>query len=319
MVNPDPTGGLSSFESLLLARGIYDGAQLSPNTERGYSYDWRTFERWAAARGIEPLPASADAVSLFCVDLLSRGRKTSAVARLVAGIAHKHRVCQHPIGWNQRVYQILRGARRLRPETLRQSTPFTIGDIHDLSVMLAGVGDVRATRNRAIIVSGFCSAVRASSLVALELADVEFEPRGTILHIRRSKTDQEGRGYLIGLPLGKHPETCATRVLREWVGIRGTWRGPLFTHLRKAGAINHGLHPEHICEIVQRSLMRLNRDWRGYGSHSLRSGLVTAAGEGNVELLRIAAQTGHRNLAVLRRYFRRRDVFRGNCLADLDL
>jgi hypothetical protein len=46
---------------------------------------------------------------------------------------------------------------------------------------------------------------------------------------------------------------------------------------------------------------------------------VTAAGEKNCSELAIAAQTGHRTLAMVRRYFRRRDVFRSNVLSMLDL
>lgn len=314
-----PRDALASFEALLIERGKFYNALLSPITQRGYSYDWKAWEKWCTARGFNPLPATPESISLYAVDALAKHRKTSTVARLIAGINHTHRQQGYPVEWNVHVQQLLRGARRLRHESLVQSIPLTVEDVRQMAVALAATGSIRDLRNRALILTGFCSALRSNSLAALELADLEFEARGAILHVRRSKTDQEGHGRLIGLPYGKHPETCVVRGLQDWVKARGSFRGPLFCHVRNAGGIAQALHPETIGSIVQAALRLIGRDPAGYGGHSLRSGLVTAAGDNDVELLRIAGQTGHRNMSVLKGYFRRRDVFRGNVLASIDL
>jgi site-specific recombinase XerD len=58
---------------------------------------------------------------------------------------------------------------------------------------------------------------------------------------------------------------------------------------------------------------------RRYGGHSLRSGFITAAGELGAGELLIASQSGHKNMQVLRRYFRRSELFRANAGAVLDL
>ena len=49
-------------------------------------------------------------------------------------------------------------------------------------------------RDRALILLGFAGALRRSELVALTVADVARHPKGIVLTIRRSKTDQAGEG-----------------------------------------------------------------------------------------------------------------------------
>lgn len=49
---------------------------------------------------------------------------------------------------------------------------------------------------------GFAGAFRRSELVGLNVDDLEHVRQGIILRLRRSKTDQQGRGEKIGIPLG---------------------------------------------------------------------------------------------------------------------
>lgn len=311
--------GLATLEALYTERGRIERALLAPLTQSGYANDWRAFARWCKMWDLDSLPASPDTVTLFAVDLLSRGRKTSTVRRLVSGVTHVHRREGKPVEWTGRIDDLLAGARRLQPETLEQSAPLTIEVLREMSAKLAADNTARSLRNRAILVTGFCSALRSASLVDLQLADVEFEPRGVLLHIRKEKNDQAGKGRMIGLPAGKHPETSAPGCLRDWVARRTSFAGALFTHVKKGAGVAHALTPEHIGIIVKRSLIRISRDPVGFSSHSMRAGVVTAAGEANISELIIARTTGHRDLAMVRRYFRRRDAFHAALCSLLDL
>lgn len=52
--------------------------------------------------------------------------------------------------------------------------------------------------------------MRASELVGPRGDDIEAALEGFILHLRRSKTDQEGKGRKIGIPLGRTCQCPAT-------------------------------------------------------------------------------------------------------------
>jgi hypothetical protein len=60
-------------------------------------------------------------------------------------------------------------------------------------------------RDRAILLLGFAGAFRRSELVALDVTDLEFCDGGMRVHIRRSKTDQEGAGDTIAIVCERRP------------------------------------------------------------------------------------------------------------------
>ena len=74
-----------------------------------------------------------------------------------------------------------------------------------------------------------------------------------------------------------------------------------------------------VARIVQRAAQRLGLDWRQFGGHSLRAGLVTAAAQAGVPERVIMQQTGHTDVRMLRRYIRDSSLFRENAAAMVGL
>lgn len=73
---------------------------------------------------------------------------------------------------------------------------------------------LRDARDRAIILLGLASACRRSELVGLDIEDLAFVPEGLEVRVRRSKTDQEGRGRTKNVCFGSDPTTCPVRATR---------------------------------------------------------------------------------------------------------
>jgi integrase len=311
MAAPDSTA-----EAVLFLEKL-DHALLAQNTHKGYRADWRIFRRWCDSEGLAALPATPETLALYIAVRLTMPRKVSTVRRHVCAIGYMHKRAGLDSPVTAHVCELLRGARRLRQERVRQMKPLTLDDLRAIAAALAVEDTPIAARDRAIVLVGFASALRSASLVDLTLQDAEFGEKGLTLAIRREKTDQEGKGRLIGVPFG-HNGTCPVAALQAWVARRGSYAGPLFT-VCNGGDTRRAMQAEQVCRIVQGCLVRIGRDPDGYGSHSIRSGFVTAAGEQNVSDLLIAAQTGHRDIATLRGYFRRTDVFRANACAMLGL
>jgi len=300
-------------EQLRLRKGV-----VARNTVLGYGYDWRMFCAWAKTRGLDALPASADTVSLYLTDLLTQGKKITTARRRKCAIFYEHLARGLPSPGVDPIQELLRGAQRLSGEKPRQMRPISVRELRRMSAKLARTGTPRALRDRALLVVGFASALRRSNLGALNLADIEFVREGVILTIDREKGDQEGRGRFIGIARGRHADTCPVRVLRAWLRVRGDNPGTLFPSLdrRHPGVPLDG---DSICRLVKRALTLIGIDPVQHGAHSLRAGFVTAAGEANVGELVIASQTGHRSMQVLRRYFRRSDIWRANASSLLGL
>ena len=61
---------------------------------------------------------------------------------------------------------------------------------------------------------GYAGAFRRGELVALDVADLRFTEQGLVVHVRRSKTDQDGQGTLKHVPALSTPTLCAVAAVR---------------------------------------------------------------------------------------------------------
>jgi site-specific recombinase XerD len=306
-----------SLELLLAAeQAKLQRALLAKNTQKGYAYDWAMFTAWCSKIEREALPATVETVSLYLTDQLTEGKKVATAVRRSSAINHMHRSNGLDTPVTHEIRTLLKGAQRLRGETPREMRPLAIRELREISDILKKRATAIACRNRAILVIGFASALRRSSLSALRTEDVEYCDQGLVLNIRKEKQDQASRGRYIGLPFGKRAATCPVRTLAAWMKHRGTAPGALFTRVPCDGRPILG---EAIGRMIKASVRLIGLDSSEYCGHSLRSGFITAAGEAGVPLLVIGAHSGHRSLFMLKRYFRRTEIWKENPSGLLDL
>jgi integrase len=140
------------------------------------------------------------------------------------------------------------------------------------------------------------------------------------VHVRRSKTDQEGAGRRVGIPFGSHPETCPVRAWRSWLHVSGFTGGSAFPPINRHGQLSTArLSAGSAAAIVKRHAARAGLDPEQVAGHSLRAGLATSATAVGVPERVIGKQTGHKSVAVLRRCVREGSLFRENAAALVGL
>jgi integrase len=210
------------------------------------------------------------------------------------------------------------GIRRAKGTAPRTKAPALASDIR---AMIGAMQDgLLATRDRAVLLVGFAGALRRSELVGLKHNDVEVTRDGLVVTLRRSKTDQEAHGRKIGIPYGSDPRTCPVRALEAWLSESGISEGQLFRYVNRHGKLQPGaLSPYAVALVVKRRAAAAGLDARRYAGHSLRAGLATAAAIGGASERSIMAQTGHRSVAMVRRYIRDGSLFRENAAARTGL
>jgi site-specific recombinase XerC len=87
----------------------------------------------------------------------------------------------------------------------------------DLLAVLAAMGSAsRDLRDRALLLIGFAGGFRCSELNAINCKNVERVRQGPVVAPRRSKTDQEGVGRRVGIPLGRS-KACSCAALENWL------------------------------------------------------------------------------------------------------
>lgn len=313
---PDPLA-LSLLAATAQARE-YAKAAKAENTRRAYRADWEAFSAWCAAHQRTAMPATGETVALFLAAEAEQV-KVSTLTRRLSAISQLHQAQ----GWETPtrdavVRAVLSGIRRSKGAAPRGKRPVMVNDLQRISAALPAT--TQGTRDRALLLLGFAGAFRRSELVSLHLASLEWAAEGLVVRLARSKTDQEGMGRAIGIPRGMAVSTCPVRAMEAWLAIRGAQPGPLFMAVdRQQRLSRQGLSDRAVALIVKRAAQLAGLDPRFYAGHSLRAGLATAAAAAGVEERAIMDQTGHRSVAMVRRYIREGSVFRNNAAGRVGL
>ena len=209
----------------------YYNKQHAPSTLRAYHSDWTIFEGWCNARGIQSLPASPEAVAVFLGSQASDGSKPATLTRRVAAIRYFHimaGITDSPTA-SEIVKSTMKGIRRALGTAKAQKAPATADR---LLKMLEQVPEtLQGCRDRAILLLGFAGAFRRSELSQLLVCDLEEVPSGLRVHIRKSKTDQEGLGQVV--PIIKGDKVCPVKAVTNWLQIANIKKGPVFRRLWK--------------------------------------------------------------------------------------
>jgi integrase len=299
------------------ARQYFENAK-ADNTRRAYDADWRHFTAWASHHHLDSLPAATQSVALYLTDMADR-YAVATMQRRLSAIAVVHRMkglpnpCDHAA-----VKTVWAGIRREKGTAPRRKAPALLELVRQV---MEGLGTRPIdSRDRALILMGFAGAFRRSELVGLDVNDVQATSEGLRVTIRRSKTDQEGEGQVIGIPYGSNPQTCPVRALRAWLDIAGITEGSLFRSVNRHGHIGaSGLSDRAVALIVKRLVAGLGMDAGNYAGHSLRSGFCTSASAKGATELAISRQSRHRSIAVLRGYIREGNLFRENAATTIGL
>ena len=185
---------------------------LEESTQKSYAKQFAKFEEWCRENDELALPADPEAIADYLIERAEDDGWRGATLKVAwAGIADRHRnngfneIAIHA-GVRQTVRSLVKSDRR--PQV--QARPFRKEDmarIRGAAWVPRTTGGRRPrketpaeTRKRALLDIAICSTLRdgmlrRSELAALRWADVQFLDSGlALIHIRRSKTDQEEKG-----------------------------------------------------------------------------------------------------------------------------
>ena len=285
----------------------YIDAEKSANTRRAYAADWADFQVWCERVSCPVLPAAPIDVARYLAHLADGGLKTSTIQRRTAAIRAIHKAAGlEPPTNAEGVKAVMRGIRRRLGKRQARAAPATaelLGQaIERIPATLAGL------RDRALLLIGFAAALRRSELVALHVSDVTLHKKGLVLHIRASKTDQEGEGADIPVPRGGKLQPVAA--LSTWLAAAEITEGPLFRAVDRHGRVSRdALSDRAVALIVKKVVSAARLSSCGFSGHSLRAGFVTSALEGDVDHFKIMRITRHKKVDTLRVYDRRENGF----------
>jgi len=321
---PTPGTGLAlpEFIEAQEAAKQYTNKAKADATRRAYAADWVRFLSWCTRCAVDPLPASETVLKAYAAYLAQQGKAPSTIERAVSAVVYVHRRAKFPSPRPRggEVSETLVGIRNqasLAGFTTTKKAPALAQHVRALVGPLTH--ELRDVRDRALILLGFTGAFRRAELVALDVRDIEDRAQGCKVALRRSKTDQTGKGDFKGIPFGRHEDTCAVRALRQWLRVSGITEGAVFRGVNRHGKLTKRLLGSDVARIIKQRATAAGLDAKHFAGHSLRAGFVTEAHMRGKSTHSIMKQTGHRNVQTLYGYIRLAELFADNAAEDIGL
>ena len=273
--------------------------------------DPKNLNRWVLVS-----PMTPGQVAGYLADKAAQGVAVSSLRRHVATLSKWHQLIAvdnpsldiaNPCDTSL-VRDTLAGLRRNHGKPVDKAAPILE---HHLVAMVKTLDmlTLRGHRNRALLLLGWCAALRRSELAALTWDCVRFVPgEGLVVTLKNAKTDQTGEGQQVGVPYQANAELCPVRAIREWQEVaQGEVEGPVFTRIGQHGNnLSLPMSGQAVGNVVAQ--VAANAGLEGFTGHSLRAGLATAAILAGRAEHEVMTTTRHRSQTVFRGYVRHAEL-----------
>ncbi|CAN2389455.1 hypothetical protein PRIEUP_LOCUS5868, partial [Pristimantis euphronides] len=278
----DPLPGASLESGLRAVRGLLSSS-LAPSTWSAYRLAWREWESWLREiGGAKEGRQMVEALLGYIGSLAAAGASVAKVDRALAGIAFGYKwrggedVTKHFL-----VRQALRGFRKgkVRKDTRRPVSFQLLGDIGGvLGNVCSSEYEVRLFR--LAFSWAFFGALRVGELVSpskvreggIRWEDVQVKGNGVEFWIRRSKTDQNGKGKRVVLGTVKGTQMCPVVTWRRLAEVSVGGKGPALRH-----SDGSYLSRYQFTVMFRKCLRSLGVAADGFSPHSFRIGAATEA------------------------------------------
>jgi integrase/recombinase XerD len=287
----------NSIEAVLnKLKGAY-----STNTLKSYYADARSFVDWCGERNVEPFPLKSEALCAY-IEYLQEGSAYSSIRRRISSLRRLNKLLRfEDRTQTEDVYLAIRRLKRSKCMEQRQA----VGINHDILIkMIAAQPDTLAgTRNRALLSLGYDFLARRSELVAIRSDDLKFTPDGALKGmIRKSKTDQYGKGRLV------FGSERSAKLVRKWLRLKPEKIQPVFCAINHGRCEDRAICDRNVNDIIKRGVVKVKRCERPsdleISGHSLRVGAAQDLLIKGYDLAAIMRAGGWSDPSTVSRYLR---------------
>ena len=241
----------------------------APNTLKSYYADMKSFVDWCEQRNADPFPLTSDTVRAFIEHMQQNysystiRRRLSALRRLNGLLGFEDQT------FTEDVYLAICKLKRAKSIEQRQA----VGINEDLLAKMidAQPDTLVGKRNRLLLSLGYDFLARRSELAAIRSEDLTLTPDGALKGIiRRSKTDQYGRGRLV------FGSERSAKLLKKWLRLKPKEIQSVFCAINHGRCLDRAICDRQVNEIIKQGLVRVKRYRRPsdleVSGHSLRVG-----------------------------------------------
>ena len=277
-----------------------DGAY-APNTLRSYYVDATAFVDWCHEQNVEAFPITSAVLSDY-IGYMKLTLRYSTIRRRISSLRRVNSLLGHQD--ETQTEEVYLAIRRLKREKLSEQRQ-AVGINHDLLIKMisAQPETLAGIRNRALLSLGYDFLARRSELVALRDTDIQFTNDGALQGtIRKSKTDQYGRGRLV------FGSARSAKLVRKWLRQKPKDIQPIFCAINHGRCLDRSICDRNVNDIIKRGIIRVKGCERpsdlDVSGHSLRVGAAQDLLIRGHDLVAIMRAGGWSNANTVSRYLR---------------
>jgi site-specific recombinase XerD len=290
----------------------------STNTTRAYKSDFKDFLTFCRENNLDPFSQNLKNISLYLTSLTHKKLKFSTIKRRLVSIVMANRLKGNYVDIkNPVIYDNLLAIKKKIGNFQKGKKAISLEHLKNviLSINHQNLSDLKAQRDKTIILLGFAGGFRRSELVSLDVEDLDFVTEGVKIMLKKSKTDKFSEGYIKAIPYFNQDFFCPVKSLSYWIKISDIKQGPLFRKISKSDNLLHNrLTDQTVALILKKHLTKAGYNSLEYSGHSLRSGFATSTAEMGADERSIMTMTGHKSTQMVRRYIKQSNLFKNNAL-----
>ena len=241
----------------------------APNTLRSYYADAKSFVDWCEQTNTAPFPLRSDTIRYF-IEHMQLNYSYTTIRRRLSALRRLNRLLgfeDHT--FTEEVYLTIRKLKRAKSTEQRQAV--WINECLLTKMIEAQPDTLVGKRNRLLLSLGYDFLARRSELVAICSEDLTLTQDGALKGIiRRSKTDQYGRGRLV------FGSERSAKLLKKWLRLKPIEIQPVFCEINHGRCLDRAICDWQVNEIIQRGIVKVKRHPRpsdlDVSGHSLRVG-----------------------------------------------
>ncbi len=170
----------------------------APNTLRAFRADFEEFIRFCEKLEAKALPAKPETAARFIDEVAQQNLTSASIRRKTVSIGSVHRLLELPDPTKAGCVKLAtRKMHRKLGRACKQAQPINREILEKMIRACSSKGptqQLRALRDRVLIMLAYDTMARRSELVSLRFEDIEHSPSSAGIYLGKSKVDQEGNG-----------------------------------------------------------------------------------------------------------------------------
>ena len=273
----------------------------APNTLKSYYADTSAFVDWCSNKNVVPFPLTSENIREY-IETMATNYSYASIKRRLSCLRRINKLLGHKDHTQtEEIYLTIRRLKRSKCLEQQQA----VGINHALLVKMidAQPDTLAGIRNKAMLSLGYDFLARRSELVALRTTDLDFTKDGALKGmIRKSKTDQYGRGRLV------FGSERSAKLLRGWFRQKPEKIEAVFCAINHGQCVDRPICDRNVNEIIKKSVVKVKRCERPsdleVSGHSLRVGAAQDLLIKGYDLAAIMRAGGWSNAETVSRYLR---------------